>query len=331
MIKASVIIPAYNIERYIDRCLQSIINQTLKDIEIIVINDGSTDNTEKIIKKHFLKDNRIKLISTVNKGVSVARNIGIAKANGKYIYQIDGDDFLEPTGLKKMYEFAESHQADVVITDAYKNYDGKLTNMPDGVSLTGDFINDYFLRRIMPSVTTKLYRTEFIKNHKIKYTENIRIGEDLLFNFDVVTKTKSIVKLDKAFLNYVYRSDSAINSYNKESLDIFIVFKLIENKILRNEELNKYFYQYEAFKFFHIYMLRVVNSDKLGSVHKEIYDRYRIERPNRIKNEYLNRYLRSLHPITRFLELSYSFNYSLGVLNRKILNILKKKQVINED
>lgn len=330
MIKVSVIIPAYNIERYIDRCLQSIINQTLKDIEIIVINDGSMDNTEKIIKKHFLKDNRIKLISTINQGVSVARNIGIAKANGKYIYQIDGDDFLEPTGLKEMYEFAEKQQADVVITNAYRNNSGNLTNLLDGDSLSDDYVHDFLYGKILPSVTTKLYRRDFLKSNNIVYPKNIRIGEDVLFNLEVVAKAESIVKLEKAFLHYVKRSDSITNSYNNEILDIFYVFNQMKKVLLEKGIYNIYKEVFEYYKFFHIYMLRVVNSSKIGPIHKEIYDRYRIEKPNRLENSYVNNYLKETRFITRIMEYSYSINYSLGIFNRKLLDVLKGNKFLSD-
>ena len=105
-IKISVIIPVYNIERYIGRCLQSVISQTLSDTEIIVINDGSTDNSLSIIEKYALKDKRIKIVTKKNEGLAFARKTGIENAEGDYILHLDGDDYLENNTLELLWDEA---------------------------------------------------------------------------------------------------------------------------------------------------------------------------------------------------------------------------------
>lgn len=122
-IKISVIVPAYNIEQYIERCLISIKNQTLDDIEIIVVNDGSIDNTLSKIKKCSSGDNRIKIINKKNQGSIEARKSGLKEATGKYILFVDGDDWLEKDALNILYKKAEEDLADIVIYNAFDVYD----------------------------------------------------------------------------------------------------------------------------------------------------------------------------------------------------------------
>ncbi|WP_223812561.1 glycosyltransferase family 2 protein [Geobacillus thermoleovorans] len=182
--KVSVIVPAYNVGNYIERCLTSIVSQSLKDIEIIVVNDGSNDNTLEVIGKFADIDDRIKVIDSENKGVSAARNRGLSQATGKYIYQIDADDWIEQNALEEMYEVAEKNRADVVIANAYIDYDnGTLLPFIDGRLINEEPIKDFFLGNIKASVWSKLYRRDLFTKYNIGYVEGIRVGEDLLINF----------------------------------------------------------------------------------------------------------------------------------------------------
>lgn len=122
--KISVIVPVYNVEKYLDRCLKSIVTQSLKDIEIIIVNDCSPDNSLKIIKKYMEIDRRIILIDKIkNEGLTSARNSGLEIAQGEYILHIDSDDWIEQDYLKDMYELAIKYDADMVISDYYRDYD----------------------------------------------------------------------------------------------------------------------------------------------------------------------------------------------------------------
>ena len=117
----SIIVPIYNAEKYLNKCIDSIINQTKKELEIILINDGSTDNSETIIKKY--DDKRIKYFKNKNQGIGKTRNFGIDKATGKYIMFLDSDDFLELNACEKMYEKAEKEKLDIVVCDYYRYFD----------------------------------------------------------------------------------------------------------------------------------------------------------------------------------------------------------------
>ncbi|MBQ8784417.1 MAG: glycosyltransferase family 2 protein [Alphaproteobacteria bacterium] len=115
----TVVIPVYNVEKYLEQCLDSVINQTYKDIEIICINDGSTDNSITILEKYALSDNRIKIISQTNQGISAARNAGIKVATGKYITFLDSDDFLSRDAIEKMVTAIENNYVDFVVCQAH--------------------------------------------------------------------------------------------------------------------------------------------------------------------------------------------------------------------
>ena len=124
MVKVSVIVPVYNVENYIEKCLDSLLNQTLDDIEIIVVNDGSTDNSANIIKEKYV--NKIVYLEKENGGLSDARNFGLPHAKGKYIAFLDSDDYIEPTMYEKMYSVAEKEEADMVECDFYWEYPNKV-------------------------------------------------------------------------------------------------------------------------------------------------------------------------------------------------------------
>ena len=123
MAEVSVIIPVYNAEKYLEKCIESVVNQTLKDIEIILINDGSTDGSEEICKK-YLSDERVIYYSKENEGLAAARQDGIERASGEYIGFVDSDDWVEPDMYEKMYAAAKSNNSDVVYCNGLVNEDG---------------------------------------------------------------------------------------------------------------------------------------------------------------------------------------------------------------
>ena len=121
MVKVSVIVPAYNVEGYINDCLESLVNQTLKEIEIIVVNDGSTDRTSEIISKFSAKDSRMKIINQENQGLSAARNNGMQQATGEYIGFVDSDDYIDLDFYEKLYEAAKTNDADISVASILKH------------------------------------------------------------------------------------------------------------------------------------------------------------------------------------------------------------------
>ena len=156
-IKVSVIVPVYNVEKFIDKCLNSIVNQTLKEIEIIVVNDGSPDNSQKIIDKYVKKyPEKVQSFIKENGGQGSARNLGIEKAKGEYISFVDSDDWLDLDALEKMYSLAKKDNSDIVICDMVDHY-ANYTIYHNCTKYNSVF-------EVTPSACNKIFKKELIKN-----------------------------------------------------------------------------------------------------------------------------------------------------------------------
>lgn len=210
--KISVVVPCYNIAEYLPRCIESILNQTYRNLEIILISDGSTDNTDKVIKEYSLKDNRIIPVFKNNTGVSDTRNIGINMATGEYIGFVDGDDYIEPQMYEVLMKNALENNADISHcgyqmvfpsrVDYYYNTGEKV--IQDNLKGLKDIIRgDY----IEPGVWNKLYNKNILNN--VFMDKSIRINEDVLFNFYAFVNSKKSVYEDIPFYHYILRKGSA--------------------------------------------------------------------------------------------------------------------------
>jgi glycosyltransferase involved in cell wall biosynthesis len=211
--KVSIIVPVYNGERHLRQCLDSIINQTLKEIQIIIINDGSTDNSKEIISDYASKDGRILFIDCKNEGVSSARNKGIEKATGKYIGFVDADDYLDPEMYERLFEVAEEHNASLAICNATTVAGKKkaerleLRNECAVVSDNASLVLDFLSFKYDYANWNKIYALEIIKKYHLKFNENLAIWEDLLFNLEFIVYAQSIVTLSEGL--YYYRVHDA--------------------------------------------------------------------------------------------------------------------------
>ena len=211
----SIIIPAYNIENYIAKCLDSLINQTYKNLEIIVVNDGSSDNTGKIIDAYSSKYENIKAIHKKNAGVSAARNSGIEVANGDYIGFVDGDDTVDEEMFDVLINNAIKYDADISHCgykmvfpsriDYYYNT-GILVEQDSELGLKDLLVGS----RVEPGLWNKIYKKELFKD--IKIDESIKINEDLLVNYYLFKEAKKSIFYDKCFYNYTLRKGSAATS-----------------------------------------------------------------------------------------------------------------------
>lgn len=163
MAKISVIIPVYNTEKYLSRCLDSVLNQTFQDIEVVCINDGSTDNSLKILRQYAKKDKRIKLMSQENKGLSVTRNVGLKNISGKYVSFIDSDDYIDRNYYEWLIGLMEKNDADIVMAGMRTVNDGIISD-----NITPDIMTDDFIEKIknLPNGSTcdKLYKANLFKN-----------------------------------------------------------------------------------------------------------------------------------------------------------------------
>ena len=226
----SVIVPVYNIAKYLPKCIESIINQTYKAIEILLINDGSTDESGKICDEYAKKDDRIKVIHQKNQGISATRNNGIKASTCDYIIFIDSDDYINEDYIKTLYNCIEKTNSDVasvnynvVKTDETILFNGsKETNLKENelVILEGtDIIKEYLSQKIIKNfVWNKIYKKSVICNFKVGINY-----EDMAFTLEVLSKSKKVAFINKSCYNYVKRDDSITATISEENLNDFVM------------------------------------------------------------------------------------------------------------
>ncbi len=239
MVKVSVIIPIYNAEKYLQRCLDSVCNQTLKDIEIICVNDCSTDKSLDILHEYAKQDARIKIIDCkVNGGESKARNVGLDLASGEYIAFVDNDDCLDWDFYEKLYDKAKENNADISKGRVHVvGYDGKETfdDLNEKIRETNSllFFAYYWW--------TAIYKASLIKDNNIRLPEGYPLGGDVLFLNQAVLACKAYVLCDDAFYHYYRREDSGdskILSLEKVKSVLTIHEKIVDNINEKSETIN---------------------------------------------------------------------------------------------
>lgn len=266
----SVIVPAYNSEKTIKKCILSIINQTYKNLQIIIVNDGSTDETVNIIKLLASEDERIRIIDINNSGVSHARNVGIDNANGEYITFVDSDDTIELDMYTFLYEIMNKYNAQIAHC-SYNNI--TLNNECVPVGNSGRIIrqnHDEALSCIISGelfaggTCNKMYKADLFCN--IRFDEKIKFNEDVLINYLLFNKVKTSVYSDKAFYNYYASPISATHSANavKAGEECFYVaekiFEMSKDKTYEN--LSKHRMAYTALVLYRAYLF---NNNKNNS------------------------------------------------------------------
>lgn len=219
--KVSVIIPVYNVEKYLDDCLENVVNQTLKDIEIICVNDGSTDNSLEILQKYENQDSRIKIINKENGGLSSARNAGLKEAKGEYILFLDSDDMVSKGVCKNAYYLAKTYgdvdavEMKIIQFKNGENFSFENTEIDEkpavlNVIKDGDNANPFkFLGISRYMVWNKIWRNDFIRQHNLSFKEDgLTFNEDTLFNYMALPYAKrAISAVENKEMIYAYRKN----------------------------------------------------------------------------------------------------------------------------
>lgn len=244
----SIIIPIYNVEDYLERCLQSVINQTYKDIEIILVDDESPDNCPSLCEKYSAQDSRIKVIHKKNGGLSDARNTGLALATGEYVIFVDADDYIDKNTCEMFKEYAKQHY-DIIIGNAivhggvaYLDHDNEYGHY------TGDeYLNKSFNNKRMPmAVWLNVYRKDFLINNKLRFKYGI-LHEDEEFTPRAFLAACSVMQTDIKFYHYMIREGSITTNNNKKKnladfystcIELSHLYLEIDSKELRNKLLN---------------------------------------------------------------------------------------------
>ena len=304
MSKVSIIIPIYNVEKYLAKCLDYVINQTYKDLEIICVNDESPDNSAQILEEYATKDNRIKIVNRKNGGLSAARNSGLEVAAGEYCYFIDSDDWIELDTIEKLVNIMRSKDVDAVVHSA--------SNIPEDDSCIGmakdtqNWLNSYakqngiydvpveINRKISTVTWNKLYKMEIINKYNCRFPEGL-VNEDELFLWTYMIHCKNYYYLDEKLYNYLRRSDSIMGTRDN-SPKVLDILK-IEEEIYKTVEKYKNIEEYQEY-------LTQNYVDEIKWLFQRMPKRYRKEAVKRI-----NQYYKNINHDKEILELYRKYKY----------------------
>ena len=245
MTKVSVIIPTYNVEQYLGQCLDSVVNQTLKDIEIVCVDDGSSDNSLQILKDYAAKDNRIYVFQQKNQGAGAARNLGIEHSNGDYLYFMDGDDYLELDALEKVYQRITDKNADICVfkNGVYHQSTGVLESCRWENSTLNVLDKETFNKYSIPEdlylfcnvpAWIKMYKTSFIKDKNLKF-QNLRVCNDVYFNYMTLSLADSITFLDETLITWRTEHSCTTATRGKYISCVLEAYKAIKNDLSKED------------------------------------------------------------------------------------------------
>lgn len=306
MKKVSIIVPFYNVENYIDKCLNSLVNQTLEDIEIILVNDGSKDDSEKIAKKYYEKySDKIIYLEKENGGLSDARNYAFPYINGEYVAFLDSDDYIEKDMYEKMYNKAIEEKADLVECNFWWEYPN------EQLESKGRIYKDKkdILLNARVVAWNKLIKKDLIENTKIKFPVGLRY-EDVEFFYKITPHIKKLTIVEEPFIHYVQRDNSISNSQNtrtKEIIDVLDnVIKYYKEQNIYNEYKEELEYNYARYILCSSMLRMIIIEDKKtrNETIKFAWNSLNEKFPEWKKNKYLkenslkNKYILSVNNFT---------------------------------
>ena len=276
----TVIIPVYNVENYIRQCIESVLNQTHKQLEIILVDDGSKDSSGAICDEYSKKDNRIKVIHKENGGLSSARNTGIECATGKYMMFVDSDDFLEINSCEILYKEIEDKDTDYVIGNyIYTTYDGVKWEKPM-FSVNSSFevtIDDYEKSFFVMNSTAcnKIFKREFIEKHKLRFVEGA-IAEDAIFTTYCYTHTERGYYTNHIIYNYRQNKENKSISTNcnmRYFKKMKEAYKLIYDNFYTTNHLG--FYRFFCARIMPYFLCKIIDTNELDNVQlKEVLEMF---------------------------------------------------------
>lgn len=240
--KVSIIIPVYNVEKFLKRNIESVINQTYENFEAIYVDDGSTDNSLKILKEYETKDKRIKIIHTKNFGVSHARNAGINKATGSYITFIDGDDYIDGDYIEYLLALTKTNNSKIgIVLDHHIN---DSLEQPKQLSIEVwqniRIIRDIYLNRIYMAVWNKMYATNFLKQNRILFDESLWYAEGMHFNIQCLSHANKVAVGNKKIYHYCSNPASAMRkSFNISNENCALKSLNLQRNILNENKIKK--------------------------------------------------------------------------------------------
>lgn len=242
MPKVSIIVPVYNVEKYIEKCLESLVNQTLEDIEIIVVNDGTKDNSKEKILQYIEKyPQKIVYLEKENGGLSDARNYGLPVAKGEYIAFLDSDDYIEKNMYEEMYKKAKEENSDMVECDflwEYLNSEKKIIKQKKDIGKIYKS-KKQMLVDVRVVAWNKIIKREILEKTKIQFPVGLRY-EDVEFTYKLIPHLNKVSFVKKCFIHYVQRKESIANTQNARTKEIFTVLENVIDYYKKNNWYEEY-------------------------------------------------------------------------------------------
>ena len=284
--KVSVIVPVYGTEKHLKKCLDSLIAQTLKEIEILVINDGSPDNSQEIINEYTNRYSQIHGFLKENGGLSDTRNYGIMKAKGEYVVFVDSDDYIEPDMCETMYEQAVRESLDIVVCDTYMDYPNHSYVLKADNGYTQDLVKTYIF--CYPNAPARMIRTALMKQHLFK--KGIWY-EDLELTPTLAAYTQKIGFARRPFYHYVQHEGSIMNqvAFHQKFYDIFLVLKNVKEVYEKEKLFEKFYSELEYLFIIHLQRSAILRFSGMAGAEeclKKVHEVMNTEFPNWEKNKY---------------------------------------------
>lgn len=320
--KVSIIVPVYNVERYLDRCMQSLLSQTLKEIEIILVDDGSPDNCPTMCDDYAKKDLRVKVIHKKNSGLGLSRNIGMKHATGDFIAFVDSDDYVDIRMYEKLIKVADKNKSDAVFCGIKKEiYSGKFIDISEVQKETTyekEYLSDLMLdfvsgkpfekkeRPLQMSVWHAIYSKDLIFQNELEFkSERIIVSEDLPFQISFFKLAESITFIPDILYTYCYNSSSLSKKYDVDKFfkikDLFyLLTDLLSYEDVNLYRCNRYLIGLARVFVFQISISKLKRNDKRNSIKRICED---IELQNSILNyrvKYLPYYARLYYILMKY-------------------------------
>lgn len=310
----SIVLPVFNVEKYLERCIKSILEGTYKDLELVIVNDGTKDDSENIIIRYLEKYNNITYIVKENGGLSHARNVGYTYAKGEYIAFFDSDDYIEKDMYEKLMAKVKEYNYDIVVCDLYMEYEQTGKKIYVGSNVEKEYkdveednneimIRKEIMENIYIAVHNKIYKKELIEKtfeNGMPFVNGMYY-EDIVYTYSILQNTRSISFVKEPLYYYVQRTSSISNNYDKKLYDIITsVEMLIENAIENNRfEDYKEILEYIGIRYMYGTFMKRIAKTKNKKIYlegynrviqedKKIYEKYGILGKNKKKNSILN-------------------------------------------
>lgn len=314
-IKVSVIVPIYNTEKFLRKCIESIVNQTLQEIEIILINDGSTDNSHNICLEYTEKyPEKIRYINNKNIGCSATRNLGIELARGEYIAFVDSDDYIEKEMYEEMYIKGQKTGSDIVLCgintiflENQKIWIRKVKNKEEKY--------EYLTReQLLNNPVNKIFKTELLRKNKIFFPLDTQFAEDIVFCIKTIIYCSKMSAIEKEFYNYIIHENNSVHNLETRR-GVFESFRwlfsfLVENNYLKDKKIYNCFYSFFNFYAIRSVFFMLLNPNQVSEGEYKKYNKIFYEELNKIefltlKSKFLIFYYRNLVFLIRKFHLYF--------------------------